>query len=220
MESPTGGSQDSPIEVVTPTPIGNDTRGFQSAPATPSTSFIDIKKHLECAKVEHRTAPPTPLASKTPWKSDLDTTLTTGDSFNTIKRKYKEKRTADLDPTPDGSPPQRYKETPIPPPQPRVYHSARYETRTPRIRPDADLSSDETPLAKRARRARPAWKPGTENTIPYDFIASNPVRPPAPGSTPDVCPPQRYKETPVPPPQPRLYNSARYEGHRSNLCAR
>ena len=216
--SPSDGSPESPIEVVTPTAIRNNTRSFQSAPATLSTSYIDFNKQPEGAKADHKTAPPISLASKTPWKSHLDTTVVTGESFGAIKRKYEENRAASSRPSPDGSLPQRYKETPAPPPQPRVYNSARYETHTSRIRTYADLTSNETPLPKHARTKRPARKPRMENTIPYDLIASNPVRPPAPA--PDgSCPPQSYKETPVPPPQRRLYNSARYEDHTSNFWA-
>ena len=151
--SPSGGSLESPIEVVTPTSIRNNTRSFQSASTTPSISFIDIKKQLERAKAEHKTAPPTPLTSQTPWKSDLDTT-TSGESFGAIKRKYEENKAASSGPSPDGSSPQRYKKRSVPPSQLRVYNSARYQTQTPRIRADADLTSDQTPLPKRARTDR------------------------------------------------------------------
>lgn len=206
--SPSGGSPESPIEVVTPTPIRNDTRGFQSAPTTLSTSFIHIKKQFERTNVEHKAAPPTPLASKNSWKSDINTTITSDESFSATKRKYEENRAVSSRPSQDGSSPQRYKETPVPPPQLRVHNLARYETYTPRTPIDADPTSDETPLPKRTPTARTAWKPRTENTAYYDLIAPNPVCPPAPGCSPL----QRYKETPVPPPQPRQHNPARYEG--------
>lgn len=220
VASPTGGSQGSPIEVVTPPPIRNDRRGFQSAPATPSSSFIDIKQQLERTKAEHRTAPPTPLASKTPWNSDLETTLTTGDSFSATKRKYEQNRWAsDSGPSPDGSSPQKYKETPVPPPQSRFYNSARYETHTAKLHADADLTSDDSPLPKRMHTERPFWKPRPENTIAYNLVAPNPVPPPAREPALNGSPPQRYKETPVPPLQPKIHNSARYEAHAANLCS-